>query len=92
MLREIGDNKQILLSLLSKYSFVLDIWPGEANFVLVRVKDAKAMLAHCAAHGVILRGYAGDPALLDCIRISVGSKPDLSALDQALGRWQKEQP
>ena len=92
MLSAIDENKQILLSMLSKFSFVLEIWPGEANFVLLRVKDAKALLAHCTVNGVILRGFARDPALLDCIRISVGSKQDLAALEQALSRWKEVQP
>jgi len=92
LLGEICENKQLLLSVLQKRSFVLDTWPGEANFVLLRVKDARALLAHCAAHGVILRGYASDTDLHDCIRISVGSKQDLGALEKALDFWEAEHP
>jgi histidinol-phosphate aminotransferase len=92
LLRKIRENKQILLSLLAQRSFILDTWPGEANFVLLRVRDAKGLLAHCASQGVILRGYASDPALRDCIRISIGSKQDLAALEQVLKQWEAEHP
>lgn len=88
LLREIGENKKQLLSLLKKSSLALDLWPGEANFVLLRVRNAESLLAHCARHGVILRGYAADPLLQDCIRISVGSKQELAALEQALNEWE----
>jgi histidinol-phosphate aminotransferase len=88
MLEEIRQNKTLLLSLLARRSFVVETWRGEANFVLLRVRDAKALLTHCASHGVILRGYSSDPALLDCIRISVGSKSDLAALEQSLNQWE----
>lgn len=90
MLEEIRENKTILLSLLARQPFVVEIWPGEANFVLLRVRDAKALLAHCASHGVILRGYPSDPALLHCVRISVGSKSDLTALERSLNQWEEQ--
>ena len=87
-LTELHENKQILLRLLKGRSFVLETWPGEANFVLLKVRDADGLLAHCARLGVILRAYAHDSVLRDCIRISVGSRQDLAALEQALDRWE----
>ena len=87
LLEEIRENKKLLVSMLDKRSFVLDLWPGEANFVLLRVKHAGRLLAHCASHGVVVRGYASDPALKDCLRISVGSRQDLLALEQVLDDW-----
>lgn len=87
-LAELRDNKESLLALLEDRPFVLESWPGEANFVLLRVTDAENLLAHCARHGVILRGFPRDPALRDCIRISVGSTEDLAALGRALDEWE----
>jgi histidinol-phosphate aminotransferase len=90
LLEEIRESKKILVSMLDKRSFVLELWPGEANFVLLRVRHADGLLAHCASHGVVVRGYAADPALKDCIRISVGSRQDLQALECALDDWTGE--
>ncbi|MGH8034075.1 MAG: histidinol-phosphate transaminase [Lysobacterales bacterium] len=89
-LAELRENKETLLGLLEGRRFVTDTWPGEANFVLLRVRDADGLLAHCARLGVILRGFAHDTALRDCIRITVGSKPDLAALKDALDQWESE--
>jgi len=91
MLGKLRENKELLLTILDSRSFITDIWPGEANFVLLRVADAGGLLAYCAGQGVILRGYSRDPALSDCIRISVGSKEDLAALKQALDQWEARQ-
>ena len=88
MLQAIARNKQRLLDMLRNRTFVQHLWPGEANFVLLRVTDAAGLLAHCARDGVILRGYRNDAVLRDCIRISVGSERDLAALEQSLDRWQ----
>ncbi len=89
MLQQLADNKRQLLGLLQNRPFIRTCWPGEANFVLIEVDDADGLLAHCAARGVILRGYRNDPALQSCIRISVGSQADHAALQQALDQWQQ---
>jgi histidinol-phosphate aminotransferase len=91
MLTEVLKNKAQLLAVLKGRSFIRDIWPGEANFVLLRTTRAEELLTYCAARGVILRGYPGDPTLADCIRISVGSEDDLVALETALDAWEAEQ-
>ena len=90
LLKEVQTNKQTLLSILENRPFILDIWPGEANFVLIRCTRATELLSFCAARGVILRGYPDDPSLAACIRISVGSEQDLSALQSALDAWEEQ--
>ena len=91
-LAEILRNKRSLLALLAKYAFVLRTWPGEANFVLVKVREASALLAHCSRHGVVLRAFAREPLLHDCLRITVGSTADLAALERALDSWREQGP
>jgi histidinol-phosphate aminotransferase len=88
MLEEVRENKKRLLSLLADRSFITNTWPGEANFVLLQVHDADDLLSFCAGRGVILRGYPSEPLLEGCIRISVGSKEELSALESALDAWE----
>jgi len=92
LLAEIRRNKKVLLNLLEQRPFILRVWPGEANFVLLRVRDAAGLLAYCAGKGVILRGFPAEPLLRDCIRITVGSAQDLAALDAVLNDWEKEHP
>jgi histidinol-phosphate aminotransferase len=84
MLRALAKNKQRLLEILRDRAFIKEIWPGEANFVLIQVDDAESLMQKCAEGGVILRGFPADPRLQDCIRISVGSDGDLSTLATVL--------
>lgn len=56
---------------LSEFASVVKVWPSSANFLLVRVADAPALMAHCAQNQVLLRYFGGD--LADCVRISIGS-------------------
>lgn len=88
LLSEVAVNKARLLSILDDRPFISDLWPGEANFVLLRTDRADELLTFCAARGVILRGYPADPMLSGCIRVSVGSDRELSALDSALDAWE----
>ena len=91
MLKELQENKKRLLSLLAGRSFITNVWPGEANFVLLQAREAEDLLSFCAGRGVILRGYPSEPLLEGCIRISVGSKNELSVLKSALDDWEARQ-
>ena len=91
LLRQVRGNKGILLGMLEGRRFVRKIFPGEANFVLARVDDADALLTFCAQRNVILRGFPSEPALRDCIRISVGSADELALLNGALDEWETKQ-
>ena len=88
LLHRVRGNKTRLLEMLQDRSFVHRVFPGEANFVLIRVSDAAGLLAYCAQRGVVLRGFPSEPALRDCIRISVGSDEDLDHLAEALDAWE----
>ena len=88
LLKDMQKNKKRLLSLLAGRSFITNIWPGEANFVLLQVCAAEELLNFCAGRGVILRGYPSEPLLEGCIRISVGSKHELSVLKSTLDDWE----
>ena len=74
--------RQRLMTAVAAYDFVLKVWPSEANFFLVRVADADAVMQRCEENNVLLRHFGGD--LSDCLRITVGSSSDNSQLLSAL--------
>lgn len=88
-LEQLKENKRFLLDALPGLSFIREILPGEANFVLVRVDKPTEVLTFCASRGVIIRGFPADPLLGDYLRISIGSENDLSALLAAFREWEK---
>lgn len=89
LLRELAANKHLLLEMLQGRPWIRQLWPGEANFVLLEMGNAAGLLAHCAAQNIILRGFPADPHLRDCLRISVGSSGELAALKTALDDWKE---
>ncbi len=74
--------RQRLMTAVAAYDFVLKVWPSEANFFLVRVADADAVMRRCEENNILLRHFGGD--LSDCVRITIGSPSDNSQLLSAL--------
>lgn len=87
MLANIDHNKRVLVSFLEQHSWVHQQWHGEANFVLVRVNDAPALVQHCASMGVRIRDFSQQPMLENCVRFSIGNNKDMQALNAALDTY-----
>jgi len=88
LMQEIRENKLYLLRALENRGFIRAIFPGDANFVLIRVDDANGLLAFAASRNVIIRGFPADPLLQDCLRISVGSEHELARFSAVLDEWE----
>lgn len=88
MLRDLRREKERLVSELAGVGWVQDLWPGEANFVLIRVEDGPRLVRHCADRGVRIRDFHGQPLLDNCVRLTVGSSDDMAALRTALDDFQ----
>jgi histidinol-phosphate aminotransferase len=60
---------------LSEFNFVVKIYPSDANFLLVKVKNAKDIYSFLRDNGLIVRDRSHVSLCEDCLRITVGS-PD----------------
>jgi len=70
---------------LERLDDVLEVYPSQANFVLIRVRDRDAFVATAYGRGVLVRKFDGEPALADCVRITVGRPEDNDRLLDAVG-------
>jgi histidinol-phosphate aminotransferase len=52
---------------------VVHVFPSDANFLLVRCRDASAFLEAGKSVGLLVRDFSGAPRLGGCLRISVGN-------------------
>jgi histidinol-phosphate aminotransferase/imidazoleglycerol-phosphate dehydratase/histidinol-phosphatase len=74
-----------------KLDAVVSIYPSEANFLLVKVKDSKEFTKKCLDGGVIIRDQSAQKGLENCVRISIGSDEEMVRLfDVICGRDQKK--
>ncbi|MGD8976853.1 MAG: histidinol-phosphate transaminase [Gammaproteobacteria bacterium] len=51
---------------------VVRIWPSAGNFLLIRCRDAAAVIEACARAKLLIRDFSRAPGLDNCVRITVG--------------------
>ncbi|PKL96854.1 MAG: histidinol-phosphate transaminase [Gammaproteobacteria bacterium HGW-Gammaproteobacteria-8] len=84
---ELDAEKQRLCQALRAMPSVRSIWPGAANFVLIRAADGPGLVAAAMAAGIRLRDQSAQPALADCVRITIGTPAENNALIESMQRW-----
>lgn len=71
-----------MISAVSELDIVRRTWPSAANFFLVELQDAKALVRYAETNKILLRYFGG--ALADCVRITVGTRDENDRLLQLL--------
>ncbi|MBZ0113915.1 MAG: aminotransferase class I/II-fold pyridoxal phosphate-dependent enzyme, partial [Thermoanaerobaculia bacterium] len=63
-----------------------EVFPSQANFLLVRVPDgaSRRIFEDLESRGLRVRNVGAYPGLRDCLRVTIGSSRALRAVDQAL--------
>ena len=74
---------------LSQFQFVKNVYPSDANFLLVRCTDARSMYRQLADRGIIVRDRSSEPKLENCLRISVGTSEQNTLLLNALKEFDR---
>ena len=83
-IKEVVSQKNYLNKALSKFSFVEKIYPSDANFILVKVKDANTLYNYLAAKGIVVRNRSKDALCDNCLRITVGTPDENEILVKSL--------
>jgi histidinol-phosphate aminotransferase len=66
---------------------VKKIYPSDANFLLVKVTDAKAVYQYLLDRGIVVRDRSKVELCEGCLRITVGTESENHQLLEALGRY-----
>jgi len=70
---QILNEKERLISELKKLDFVLKIYPSDANFVLVKMKNANEIFNYLNQKSIRVRIRKDDERIADCLRITAGN-------------------
>ncbi|MBC8112055.1 MAG: aminotransferase class I/II-fold pyridoxal phosphate-dependent enzyme, partial [Verrucomicrobia bacterium] len=65
--------KNLLAQNLENLAFVEKIFPSDANFLLVKFTDAKAVFKYLITERIIVRDRSSVRLCEDCLRISIGT-------------------
>jgi histidinol-phosphate aminotransferase len=80
----IRQQRNRLAESLARLPGVIRVYPSEANFILVRVRDRQAFVESARRASILIRAFDAQPALEHCVRITVGRPEDNEALLRAL--------
>ena len=75
-----------LFAQLEKISFVEKVYPSDANFLLVRVDDAKKRYAQLIENDIVVRNRSKQVWCENCLRFSVGTPQENQILIETLNR------
>lgn len=78
----IRTERKRLMEILTAMPGIETVYPSEANFVMVKVKDSARLLELARQGGILIRDFSG--ALPGCLRITVGTKEQNNQLLQSL--------
>jgi len=86
-IKEILLQRDRLVLTLKDYDFVLDIYPSDANFILVKTKAPKEIYNFLVNKGIIVRDRSKIDLCEGCLRITVGTPAENDILLQTLQNY-----
>lgn len=86
MIREIVKEREALKESLLQLPPVKKVYPSDANFLLVKVDDARGMYEYLLQHQVVVRDRSRVELCEGCLRITVGTPAENKTLIDALSR------
>ncbi|MCB0322973.1 MAG: histidinol-phosphate transaminase [Bdellovibrionales bacterium] len=89
--RELLAERERLAKELAHLPFVRRVYPSDANFLLVETTDPKAIYSTLLEAGIVVRDRSNLTGLGGCLRITVGTPDENSALLSALQRIAQEE-
>ncbi len=86
---DILKQRPLFASALAKLPCVEKVYPSDANFLLVKVRDANKIYAYLMDKGIIVRNRSKELHCENCLRITVGNAKENQAVIDALKEWEK---
>jgi histidinol-phosphate aminotransferase len=69
---------------LARSPWVQEVYPSDANFLLVATKDPERLMSRAEASRLLIRNFSGRGGLAGAVRISIGTEEQNNRLLQAL--------
>lgn len=83
-IKQILSERDNLVLNIKNFDFVIDIYPSDANFILVKTTDANQVYNHLVNDGIIIRNRNKVELCEGCVRITIGTPEENKALLDSL--------
>jgi histidinol-phosphate aminotransferase len=79
--------KDKLMELLSQFIFIKNVYPSDANFILIRVENGDKLYNYLSQNEIIIRNRSQETGCANCLRITVGTTFENNTLLNALKNY-----
>jgi len=86
-INEIKKQREFLISELKNFTFVEEIYPSDANFILISAKNATDIYNFLTGKGIIVRNRSNMQNCKSCLRITVGTPEENHELIASLKQY-----
>lgn len=87
MIKILVDMRGALAEVFESMPTVEKVYPSDANFILVKIKDARKIYDFLLTKGIVLRDRSNVALCEDCLRITIGSEKENTVLVDAMQDW-----
>ncbi len=87
MIKEIVQMRVALKEVFEKLPFVQKVYPSDANFLLVKVDNARPLYAYLLDRGIVVRDRSNVLLCNECLRITIGTEEENTELVEALADY-----
>ncbi|HEY6502381.1 MAG TPA: histidinol-phosphate transaminase [Chitinophagaceae bacterium] len=90
MIQELVAMRDALIPVFGNIPLVEKVFPSDANFLLVKVENARETYKYLLAKGIVVRDRSNVQLCDDCLRITIGSEEEITLLVKALKDYSKK--
>ena len=81
------DQRNFLAENLSRFSFVENVYKSDANFLLVKVKNADDLYGYLLNNKIVVRNRSREVNCENCVRVTIGTRHQNLELLQTLKNY-----
>jgi histidinol-phosphate aminotransferase len=87
MIKLLVDMRIALAEVIASMPHVIQVFPSDTNFILVKIPKARGLYEYLLSQGIIVRDRSALELCEDSLRITVGTEQENTALVDAMYQW-----
>lgn len=87
MIKLLVDMRIALAEVIASMPHVIQVFPSDTNFILVKIPKARQLYEYLLSQGIIVRDRSALELCEDSLRITVGTEQENTALVDAMYQW-----
>ena len=87
MIQHLVDMRNALAEVITSMPYVQEVYPSDANFLLVKIPKATELYQYLLTQGIVVRDRSSLENCSDCLRITIGTEQENTELVDAIARW-----